>query len=140
MLFDCCKAAIPVCCRMLYFVMAATSLPISAARIPSDAADRFWTWLFMTLFAACNWFTLAPRVPRTPAMPAIASLIEVRAAWAAVALVRTALEISTAVVDPAMVPKCDLSTCPTTTFTEFVPAVVESLMKTVKDALEEKIA
>src|SRR5262249_12254426 len=67
----------------------ATSDGISAARMPSSALARFWTWLLMTLTADCSRLMAAPIDPRIPATLAIALLMSVRAVWAFVAVVRS---------------------------------------------------
>src|SRR5271165_5069336 len=77
--FDCCSAAIPVCCRTVYFARFDVVVPMFASMIPLSA---FWTlviWLFITLVAAWSWLELAPRVPRREATSAIALLISVSA-------------------------------------------------------------
>src|SRR5215469_15032046 len=86
---DCCSAAIPVCCKMLYFERLATCWPISAALMPSSALDRFWIWMAMTFEALCRRFDTAPRLPRSEAMFEIALEIAVKADCASAAVLRS---------------------------------------------------
>ena len=72
----------PVCCRVVYLVILATVLPMSASLMPLSAVVRFVAWLLITLDAAANWFTPAPMLPRNAAMLEIPWLIAVSAAWA----------------------------------------------------------
>src|SRR5579883_300264 len=94
----CASEEMPVWFRIEYLVMLATSCAMSAARMPSSAADRFCVWLLITATALCSRFMAAPRLPRRVAMLAMAWLMSVRAAWALAAEVRSSAEMSSAVV------------------------------------------
>src|SRR3954471_19567626 len=85
----------PVWLRIVNFVMFATSWAISAARMPSSAADRFWIWLLITLLAAPRRLIAAPSVPRSAATFEIALVIFVSAAVALSLVSRSFEEMST---------------------------------------------
>ena len=62
--FACCRAAIPVDSRTLYWVMLATVVPMSAFCRLLTALCRFVTWSLITVVAALSRLTEAPMVPR----------------------------------------------------------------------------
>src|SRR5258707_7896026 len=79
----------PVWFRMLNLDRFATSCEMLAPRMLSSAADRFCTWLLMTVLADCNRLMLAPMVPRSAATLATAELISPSARAALAAVVRS---------------------------------------------------
>src|SRR5690348_5638998 len=87
----------------------ATSDGMSAARMPSSAEARFWTWLLMTFTADCRRLMPAPIEPRIPATFAMAVLMSPSAVWAFAAVVRSsvlmlAVELPLVIAVDAMVP------------------------------------
>src|ERR1700677_1494479 len=107
---------------MVYFERFAVVVPMSASMIPLSAFCTFIIWLFITLVAAWSWFELAPRLPRRAATAAIALLMSVRAVWAEAAVVSAV---------PFRVRLVALTAARFTVMLE-VPALLESLMKTVR--------
>src|SRR5882757_8779873 len=73
----------PAWLRMVKRERLATSDGMSAARMPSSALVRFWTWLLMTLTADCRRLMPAPMEPRMPATLAMAVSMWVKAVCAA---------------------------------------------------------
>jgi len=99
---DCCRAAIPVDWRTLYWVMLATVLPMSAFWRPLAALCRLVTWLAMLLLAAVRRLTEAPMTPRCAEIVLIAAVTSPRAVIEEAELVRTSAFRLRAVADRAL--------------------------------------
>ena len=98
----CCRAAIPVDSRTLYWVMLATVVPMSAFCRLLTALCRLVTWSLITVVAALSRLTEAPIVPRWAETRVIAALIAVSAAWEVAELVRVLLFRFNAVAERAL--------------------------------------